>query len=111
MLKSVSRTFDDWCRLALERTDDTSAPARELIVEDLRLRFEYPDEYVAYIDRYSGKGSSRRLSREILGHSKDLTCLQAAVEACPDNDLARVVLLYAEPLDMPVSILHGLAGR
>jgi hypothetical protein len=40
--------------------------------------FEHPGEYVAYIDRCLLENRIRRLSREVIAHSSDLSVVKAA---------------------------------
>jgi hypothetical protein len=48
----TSVDFDQVCREALEHGGDLPITVRDRVIEDLRLRFEHPGEYVAYLDRY-----------------------------------------------------------
>jgi hypothetical protein len=42
---------------------------KDRVRADAKLQFDYPDEFVAYLDTYTGRGRNRRFSRQILAHS------------------------------------------
>jgi len=74
----TSVEFDQVCREALEQAGDLPTAVRDRLIEDLRLRFEHPGQYVAYLDRYETVDKLRRLRRLLIAHSADLEQVQAS---------------------------------
>lgn len=107
----VSVEFDQLCREALEEAGDISSVVRDRLVEDLRLRFEYPGQYVAYLDRYHTVNKLRRLRRRLVAHSSDLGEVQAAILKHPKRERPYVALEFAEPLGESLSTPHDLPFR
>jgi hypothetical protein len=111
IMSSVSVEFEQLCREALERAGDASSAAKDRIIEDLRLRFEYPGEYIAYLDRYETVNKLRRLHRRLIAHSADLGEVQGAIRAHPKHERPKIALEYAEPLGEDISSLPDLPFR
>jgi len=107
----TSVEFDQVCREALEQGGDLPIPSRDRVIEDLRLRFEHPGEYVAYLDRYETVDKLRRLRRTLIAHSADLGQVQAAILRHPKRERPNIALEFAEPLGEEISIPNGLAFR
>jgi len=107
----TSVEFDQLCREALEQAGDVSCAVRDRMIADLRLRFDYPGEYVAYLDKYKMVSKLRRLDRRLLAHSSDLSEVQAAILSHPPQDRAKIALEYSEPLGEELSVMHDLPFR
>ena len=107
----TSVEFADLCREALEQAGDVSSAVKDRLIEDLRLRFEYPGQYVAYLDRYETVSKLCRLRRRVIGHSADLGAVQAAILACPKSQRPNIALEYAEPLGGELHTSHDLPFR
>jgi hypothetical protein len=110
-MASTDVEFDQFCQQALEQAGDTSAAQRDAILADLRLRFEHPGEYIAYIDRYHIPNRIRRLSREVLAIGAELSKVKAAYAHLPRRQRARVQLEYLAPLSDDFQVLHDLPFR
>jgi len=110
-MSSAEVQFEQLCQVALREAGEVSAAQRDSILEDLALRFEHPGEYVAYIDHYRVRGRIRRLSREILGHSTDLSVVKAAFARFDSKKRAQVQVEYLEPLSDDFELIHDLPFR
>jgi hypothetical protein len=108
---SIVVEFEQVCQEALQQAGDVSAAARDRVVEDLRLRFEYPGEYVAYLDSYRTINKLRRLQRRIIGHSLDLGKVQVAILSHPKRERPKIALEFAEPLGEGLTTPHNLPFR
>jgi len=107
----TSVEFDHLCREALEQAGDISSAVRDRLVEDLRLRFEYPGQYVAYLDRFDTVNKLRRLRRRLIAHNADLGEVQAAILNHPPRERTKIALEFAEPLGEELSTPHDLPFR
>ena len=107
----TSVEFDQLCREALEQAADVSSAVKDRVTEDLRLRFEYPGQYVAYLDRYETVNKLRRLHRRLIAHSADLGQVQSAILSHPKRERPDIALEYAEPLGEELSTPHDLPFR
>ena len=103
--------FDQLCDEALRDAGELSAAVRDRLVEDLRLRFEHPGEYVAYLDRYKTVNRLRRLQRRVLEHSRDLGEVQAAINRCTKRQRPHVMLEFVEPLGEELTVPHEMPYR
>lgn len=110
-MSSVSIEFEQLCRDALEQVGDASSAAKDRIIQDLRLRFEYPGQYVAYLDSYKTVNKLRRLQRRLIAHSADLGQIQAAIQSFRERERPNIALEYAEPLGEELSSLPDLPFR
>ena len=108
---SISVEFDQLCHEALRQAGDVSSAVRDRVIADLRLRFEFPGQYVAYLDSYRTVNRLRRLQRRIIGHSTDLGQVQAAILRHPKRERAEIALEFAEPLGEALSVPHDLPFR
>lgn len=108
---SESLAFKSACSQALKRAGELAPIGRDRIVADLRIRFDYRGEYVAYIDRFKIVERVRRLSREVLAHSRSLKELQHAVDGASERDQPNVIVAYVDEDDESVSLPYELAGR
>ena len=107
-----SLSFEKVCQRALRNGGKLSPAAGDRIREDLRLRFEYAGEYVAYIDRWKYQGKVRRLCREVLAHSPFLKSIQDTIAAVADDDRPKVMVDYADdPYEDGVEVPHGPLDR
>lgn len=108
---ALSVEFNELCEEALRDVGQASAATKDRLVEDLRLRFEYPGQYAAYLDRFETVSKLQRLNRELVAHSSDLADVQQAIARLPKRDRAKVSLEYLEPLGDDFSIPHQLPFR
>jgi len=73
--------------------------------EDVRLQFEYPDQYVAYIDSWQRTGSGRQLVRKVIAHSACYADVYEQFVRLPADIRAKVELHYMidpeGPLEYP----------
>jgi hypothetical protein len=106
-----SPTFEKVCEQALRNAGKVSPAARDRIREDLRLRFQFAGEYVAFIDRWKVQGKVRRLCREVLGHSPSLKAVQDAIAAAPAKDRPKVMVDFADDPDDGMEVPHDLLDR
>ncbi len=107
----TSLSFAKVFQQAMRNSGNLLPAAQDRIREDLRLRFEYAGEYVAYIDRWKIHGKVRRLCREVLGHSPSLKAIQDAIAAVPAKDQPKVVVDYADDPDEGVELPHDVLDR
>jgi hypothetical protein len=103
--------FEQICQEALRAAGEISAVQKDLILADLELRFEHPGEYVAYIDRYQIRDKIRRLTREVLGHSHNLSEVIDSFAHLANEKRTKVELQYLEPLSDDYQSLHDLPLR
>lgn len=111
IMSSAEVAFDQFCQDALREAGEISAAQKDSILEDLGLRFEHPGEYVAYIDRYQIRNRIRRLSREVLAHSRDLSEVKAAFSHFGNDKRAKVEVEYLDPLSDDLELIHDLPFR
>lgn len=108
---ALSVEFNDLCEQALRDVGEVSAATKDRLIEDLCLRFEYPGQYAAYLDRFETAGKLRRLNRKLVAHSSDLADVQQAIVRLPKRDRAKVSLDYVEPLGDDFTVPHELPFR
>lgn len=113
--KSGSKHPSSWdltLRQALAEAGDLPPEARERLREDLRLQFDYPGEYVAYLDSWKTQRQTRRLLRRVIAHSLSLKDLYEALAALSPKERANVVLHYAvDPHQQELEVHYDLPGR
>jgi hypothetical protein len=107
----TSVEFDQVCREALEQAGELPVAVRDRMIEDLRLRFEHPGQYVAYLDRYETVDKLPRLRRRLIAHSRDLGQVQAAIRSHPKRERPHIALEFAEPLGDELRTSHDLPFR
>ncbi|NUQ62228.1 MAG: hypothetical protein HUU20_07055 [Pirellulales bacterium] len=110
-MSSAEVEFDQLCRDALREAGEISAAQRDAILADLRLRFEHPGQYVAYIDRCQVRNKISRLTRDVLAHSTDLSEVKAAFSQLATKKRAKVEVEYLDPLSEDFQLLHDLPFR
>jgi hypothetical protein len=110
-MSMTSVEFEQVCAEALEHGGDLPMPVRDRVIEDLRLRFDYPGQYVAYLDSYETIGRLRRLRRHLIAHNADLEQVQAAILSHPKQQRPNIVLEFAEPLGEELSTSGALPFR
>lgn len=87
-----SLDFETVCREVLNRAGEISAFDRDCIIEDLKLRFQYPNQYIAFIDGWRTVDGVRRLSRRVVAHSADLAELQEPIARLSQRDHSRLII-------------------
>lgn len=110
-MSSAEAQFEQLCHDALREAGDVSAAQKDAIVADLGLRFEHPGEYVAYIDRYLVQNRIRRLSREVIAHSSDLSMVKAAFSHFDSEKRAKIQIEYLDPLSDDFELTDHLPFR
>ena len=110
-MSTSSVKFEQLCDEALRQAGDLSAAARDRVVEDLRLRFEFPGEYVAYLDKYGTVNRLRHLQRQLIAHSAAIADVQEAIQRYPDTECARIAIEFADPLGDDFRVAHDLPFR
>lgn len=91
-----SPKFEKVCQQVLNGYGELTPVAKDRIVENLRLQFEYPGQYVAYVDRFKTIEKVRRLCREVIATGRSSHDVQEAVRSCPPQDRTRVVVEYVD---------------
>jgi hypothetical protein len=109
--QAFSVELNELCEEALRNVGEASAATKDRLVEDLRLRFEYPGQYAAYLDRFETVSKLRRLHRKLVAHSSDLAEVQQAIARLPKRDRVKVSLDYVEPLGDDFTVPHELPFR
>ena len=63
---------------------------------ELELQYDYPDEYVVFLDDWVGEGRKRRLVRRVLAHGppEETKRLSDVVAALPFEDRRRIQFIY-----------------
>lgn len=107
----MSSSFEELCKLALASAGDVSAAGRNQIIEDLRLRFDYGDNYVAYVDRFPFFGKTRKLHRTIIAISRDLREIHQILAKCRGKDRRNVMVEFVDPIGDDLMVPHNLADR
>ncbi len=107
-----SPSFEQLRRHSLRQATDLTPIARDRIVADLRLQYDHPGEYVAYLDRRKIVDRVQRLCRDVLAHSPSIEDVQNAVEDSSDRDRPNVVVTYVEAFpEQTPQLLYELPGR
>ncbi|MEK7218074.1 MAG: hypothetical protein AAB728_01270 [Patescibacteria group bacterium] len=102
--------FKKICEAALSSADNASAAAMRRMEQNLQLRQKYPGEYVAFL--YRTVSGTRGQFRELLAHSTDLTEVQAAIQALPQQDRENFIdLQYLEPMEDDLHVPNELPFR
>ncbi len=110
-MSSADLSLRQLCEDALREAGDISAAQVDAIRADLELRFEHPGKYVAYIDRYQVRNKIRRLTRDVLACSSDLSEVTAAFSHFGNKKRAKVQVAYLEPLSGDFEVHHDLPFR
>lgn len=95
-LRSSTSDFELACQKALRRAGDLAPLGRDRIIEDLRIRFDYAGEYVAYIDRIKTIKKVRRLIPDVLAHGPGPEDVQEAIDAASDEDRREIMMDFIE---------------
>lgn len=103
--------FDQLCKEALQHAGDVSSAVRDRLLADLRQRFEFPGQYVAYLDEYRLVDRLRRLRRRLIAHSAELSEVQKAIQRHPRRSRPRIALEFMEPLGEEFGVPHELPFR
>jgi len=91
--KPHQATFEEVVQSYLQGVAPKLLPEAEMVIrEDVRLMFEHPNEYVAYIDSLKRTPRGRVVVRKVIALDKDLDPVAAAVRSLPPRQLRRVVL-------------------
>ncbi len=72
-----------------------SNAARQNLQANFELQYDYPGEFVVFLDDWEGKGRNRRLNRRLLGHSPDMKPMGELVDSLPQEEQVRVQFVYA----------------
>jgi hypothetical protein len=92
-----SMSKEEFLQWAFSRLDEKlSSAARQNLQANYELQYDYPDEYVVYLDDWTGEGKNRRLNRRVLGHGpmEETPRLSALVDSLPPEDRLRVQYHY-----------------
>jgi hypothetical protein len=79
---------------------DISDEQRLLVRADLRLQFDYPGQYVAFLDEWSGAGSARTLSRLVIHAGPNYQDVWEATRTHPRAE--EIIYEYADDPDGPL---------
>jgi hypothetical protein len=96
--------FHTLCEEALSAAGEITPAQRDRVIEDLRLRFKYANQYVAYVDRIETAGRTRKSARQLLAVSPDLRKIQEALAEYPENERGNVVVDFVDPLGGDLSV-------
>lgn len=77
-------------------TEKLSAAARQNLQANYELQYDYPDEYVVFLDDWVGEGRKRRLVRRVLAHepAEGIKKLSDVIATLPLEDQARIQFIY-----------------
>jgi hypothetical protein len=77
-------------------TEKLSSAARQNLQANYELQYDYPDEWVVFLDDWAGEGRKRRLVRRLLAHGppEDTKRLSDVVAALPLEDQMRIQFIY-----------------
>lgn len=103
--------FDEIRDQALEDAGEISEGARLLLIEDLRLRFQFPDEHVAYIDTWKIVGKKRQLMRRVLAHSPDVWGIKDAIDSCTEAEWRNTTVTFLDSLDDDLEVPDDVGER
>jgi hypothetical protein len=90
---------EEFLEFALSRVRDKPTRAGwQNLRANFELQYDYPDEYVVFLDDWTGEGRNRRLERRVLDHappgnSKRLSDLVASLSG---EDRLRVQFVFAD---------------
>jgi hypothetical protein len=91
--KPHKATFEEVVQSQLKGVAPELLPEAEMVIcEDVRLMFEHPNEYVAYIDSLKSTPQGRVVVRKIIALDPDYQQVARAVEALSPSQLRRVVI-------------------
>ncbi len=76
---------------------------REALREDFRLQFNYPSQFVAFIDRWYKQGRARRLKRTVIATAATLWEIDDLVDALPIAQQRKVKVRFFEDPHGPIS--------
>jgi hypothetical protein len=78
--------------------EELSAAARQNLRANFELQYDYPAEYVVFLDDWEGAGRGRRLKRRVLGHGPrtEIKALSDLVASLSLKDQMRVQFLFIE---------------
>ena len=108
----MSSEFEQLCDQALAIAGDVSSAQRERIIADLRLRFEHPSEYAAYIDEYPVVvGNTRHLVRTVVAADPDLRVVHRALADLSKEAQQTAVIDFVDPLTGDLMVPHNLSER
>ena|SRR5205823_3852611 len=80
--------------------------------DDLRLQQDYPGEYVAYLESWRGKGTTRAVVRRIVAHGTSLKTINDSLASLSPAQRTRVILRYAaDPQQTELEVHYDLPGR
>src|SRR5438552_2906161 len=98
--------------MTAKQTDLRQQPLEVRPGDDLRLQQDYPGEYVAYLESWTGKGNTRALVRRIVAHGTSLKTVNDSLASLSPAQRARVILRYAaDPRQTELEVHYDLPGR
>src|SRR4051794_31673646 len=90
-------TREDFLEFALSIINEKlSSAARQNLLANFGLQYDYPNEYVAFLDDWEGEGRKRRLIRRLVGHSPDVKTVSDLISQLPPEDQKRINFVYAD---------------
>ena len=103
--KNGAMTFDEALALTLGALPKKHTAAVEAHVRaNLRLQFDYQDQYVAYVDHLKGKGKNAVFSRQILTHARSLVQMYQQLHSIPEEERAGAIIHYVDDPSAPLEI-------
>lgn len=88
--------FLEFALSAAEKEQKLSHAARVNLRANYEVQYDYPNEYIAFLDDWSGKGRNRRLDRRIVAHSTDMKTVSDAIAKLSHEDRCRIQFLYVD---------------
>src|SRR5438874_1059183 len=82
--------FLEFALSVVKAKEKLSLAAEQNLRANFGLQYDYPNEYVAFLDDWEGKGRNRRLIRRLVGHSPDMKTVSDLILKLPPEDHKRI---------------------
>jgi len=105
-----SADFAEFVREAVEEASDLGPAAQAHVLANCRLQADYPGEYVAFIDTFTGVGKNARFRRKVVAHALTLGDLHDLLLELPTKQRSKVFIDYVDDPDGPVEFID-VPGR
>ncbi len=99
-----SAEFAEFVREAVEEASDLGPAGQAHVLANCRLQADYPGEYVAYVDTFTGTGKKTKFRRKMIGHAKDIGDLNDQLTKLTEKVRAKATVHYVDDPNGPFEI-------
>ena len=106
--KRAPEWFERLAQQAVDEARDLGPAAQAHVRANCRLQIDYPGEYVAYIDTWTGQGKNLRFRRKILAHADSMGDLHDKLAKLPPRVRSKATFEYVDDPEGPLEVHYDL---